>query len=186
MLLLAFPGLQGASQVVVLKGADVSYYEAFTMELILTFILVYVIFATAFDSVEEPQKVDLDLEENNNNNNNAAAAAAAASNSGPAKPKLTIYTTSGNTKGGFAPIAIGFTLGFLNFIGGTVSGGCFNPARAFGPALIGQNWTDQWLYWVADLCGAGIAGYVHMIFAHNKPDPLVFVRPFINLFYRRK
>jgi glycerol uptake facilitator-like aquaporin len=38
---------------------------------------------------------------------------------------LTIKTASGNTKAGFAPISIGFTLGFLGLIGGTVSGGAF-------------------------------------------------------------
>jgi glycerol uptake facilitator-like aquaporin len=34
---------------------------------------------------------------------------------------------------GFAPLAIGFAIGFLSFIGGSTSGGVFNPARLFGP-----------------------------------------------------
>ncbi len=80
---------------------------------------------------------------------------------------LTIYTTSGNTKAGFAPISIGFTLGFLGLIGGTVSGGAFNPARVFGPALISGNWRNHWLYWVADFLGAGLAGFAQSFFAHE-------------------
>jgi hypothetical protein len=80
---------------------------------------------------------------------------------------LTIYATSGNTKAGFAPVAIGFTLGFLGLIGGTVSGGAFNPARVFGPALISGNFKNHWLYWVADFVGAALAGYTQSFFAHE-------------------
>jgi hypothetical protein len=79
-----------------------------------------------------------------------------------------MQTTSGNTKAGFAPLAIGFTLGFLGLIGGTVSGGAFNPARVFGPAFLsGQGWKYQWIYWVADFVGAGLAGLTQSIFAHE-------------------
>ena len=76
-------------------------------------------------------------------------------------------TTSGNTKAGFAPIAIGFTLGFLCLLGGSVSGGVFNPARAFGPALISGKWGRQELYWIADFIGAALAGLAQSLFAHE-------------------
>ena len=79
-----------------------------------------------------------------------------------------LKTTSGNTKAGFAPVAIGFTLGFLCLIGGTVSGGAFNPARAFGPTLVsGSGWGYHWIYWVGDFLGAGLAGYAQSFFAHE-------------------
>ncbi len=64
-------------------------------------------------------------------------------------------------------MAIGFTLGFLGLIGGTVSGGAFNPARVFGPALVSGNWKNHWLYWIADFVGAGLAGYAQSCFAHE-------------------
>ena len=81
---------------------------------------------------------------------------------------MTIYTTSGSSKAGFAPVAIGFTLGFLGLIGGTVSGGAFNPARAFGPTLVsGKGWGNHWIYWIGDLLGAGLAGYAQSNFAHK-------------------
>jgi len=193
MLIIAFPGSNGPRIVSVHRGQDTYLYEAFVMEFILTFILVYVIFATAFDKIEN-QQVKVDLEESGYNNllegeggdaSQAAAAQAAQAaqkKKKQATPKLTIYTTGG----GFAPLAIGFTLGFLNFVGGTVSGGCYNPARAFGPALVGGDWSDHWIYWFADFLGAGLAGYTQMLFAHNQPDPLGFFRPIINFIQRKR
>ncbi|KAJ3090206.1 hypothetical protein HK102_004412 [Quaeritorhiza haematococci] len=131
--------------------------NAFFMELILTFILVYVIFATAFDTVDT--------------SNNVKVAAANKDGKGTVDKSvgryLTIYTTSGNTKAGFAPIAIGFTLGFLGLLGGSVSGGAFNPARVFGPAILTGHWNNHWLYWVADCIGGGLAGWMQSLFAHK-------------------
>ncbi len=80
---------------------------------------------------------------------------------------LTIYTTSGNTKAGFAPVAIGFTLGFLCLLGGSVSGGAFNPARAFGPALVTGHFDNHWVYWIGDFMGAALAGWTQHLFSHE-------------------
>jgi len=56
-----------------------------------------------------------------------------------------------------AGVAIGFTLGFNFMLGGPISGGALNPARAFGPALIVWNFDYQWIYWVAPILGGIIA-----------------------------
>lgn len=141
-----------ATQVAVAPATDANIGNAFLMELVLTFILVYVIFAVAFDTIDDKA---VKVVSNANNNNKQAGSGQA----------LTIYTTSGNTKAGFAPIAIGFTLGFLCFMGGSVSGGAFNPARVFGTALVGNKWTAHWMYWIADFLGAGMAGYTQKFFA---------------------
>lgn len=127
--------------------------NAFFMEVILTFVLVYVIFATAFDTVDTGNKVKV--------------AGADGQKDNEAGKNLTIYTTSGNTKAGFAPIAIGFTLGFLGLIGGSVSGGAFNPARVFGPAVLTGNFHNNWIYWVGDFLGAALAGWTQHLFAHE-------------------
>jgi glycerol uptake facilitator-like aquaporin len=142
-----------AAQVAVTPAQDANLGNAFLTELILTFILVYVIFAVAFDTVDTKgvQVVNTPTGKQRKGGNS-----------------LTIYTTSGATKAGFAPIAIGFTLGFLCFMGGSVSGGAFNPARVFGPALVGGVWTDHWLYWIADFLGAGMAGYTQKFFSTKK------------------
>ncbi len=56
-----------------------------------------------------------------------------------------------------AGVAIGFTLGFDFMLGGPISGGAMNPARAFAPALIVWNFDYQWIYWVAPILGGIIA-----------------------------
>jgi aquaporin related protein len=60
-----------------------------------------------------------------------------------------------------APIAIGSTLGFLCLIGTTVSGGAFNPARVFGPAILANQWANVELYFVAGFLGAAVAALLH-------------------------
>ncbi|KAL7751358.1 hypothetical protein RI367_003218 [Sorochytrium milnesiophthora] len=140
-------------------GAESDPGRAFVMEFLLTFILVYVIFATAFDTVDSTNAITVANVDDNERRPQRDRAAAARN--------LTIYTASGNTKAGFAPIAIGMTLGFLCLVGGTVSGGAFNPARVFGPALIGNNWSNNWVYWFGDLLGAAAAGFAQSFFAHK-------------------
>jgi MIP family channel proteins len=64
----------------------------------------------------------------------------------------------------WAPLAIGTTLGFLVMIFGPLTGGSFNPARWFGPALIGDafgDFSDIWPYVIGPLVGAGLAVAVY-------------------------
>jgi len=116
---------------IVKRGTGVSLGQAFLMEAVLAFILIYVIFAVAFDTIpEKPVKVEAGEEGQSKavggrfvNSALVCFYLCRCLYSSPALySKLTIYTTSGSTKAGFAPIAIGFTLGFLTFLGGTVSG----------------------------------------------------------------
>jgi MIP family channel proteins len=58
---------------------------------------------------------------------------------------------------GIAPFAIGATVAAGALVTGPLTGGSFNPARSFGPALVGHVWTAHWLYWLAPILGA-IAG----------------------------
>jgi MIP family channel proteins len=57
----------------------------------------------------------------------------------------------------WAPLAIGAALGFLVMVMGPLTGGSFNPARWFGPALVGNQFDDAWLYIVAPLVGGLLA-----------------------------
>jgi len=75
---------------------------------------------------------------------------------------LTLYSASGRDKAGFGPIAIGLTLGFLTNVGSSVSGASFNPARAFGPALLSWHWSWQWLYWLGPFLGAAAGAWTQM------------------------
>lgn len=58
---------------------------------------------------------------------------------------------------GFAGIAIGLTVGLEAAFMGPITGASMNPARSFGPALVGGIWQHHWLYWVAPILGAQLA-----------------------------
>lgn len=67
---------------------------------------------------------------------------------------------------GFAPIAIGLGLTLIHLISIPVTNTSVNPARSTGPALIVGGWALQqlWLFWVAPIVGAAIAGIVYRWF----------------------
>jgi MIP family channel proteins len=60
----------------------------------------------------------------------------------------------------WAPLAIGTTLGFIVMVGGPLDGGSFNPARWFGPALVGNEWGGVWPYLVGPIVGSLLAAGV--------------------------
>ncbi len=64
---------------------------------------------------------------------------------------------------GFAPIAIGLGLTLIHLIGIPVTNLSVNPARSTGPAIFVGGWALQqlWLFWVAPVVGAAIAGVVY-------------------------
>ncbi|KAI9001780.1 aquaporin-like protein [Hyaloraphidium curvatum] len=66
-------------------------------------------------------------------------------------------------KAPFAPLAIGLTLGALSMLGGTSSGGAYNPARVFGPAVVTGTFDGHWVYWVGDLAGAAAGAGLQLL-----------------------
>jgi MIP family channel proteins len=66
---------------------------------------------------------------------------------------ITAVATDNRIPPGFAPIAIGLTVGFCALTGGPLTGASMNPARSFGPAVVGGLWHAHWLYWVAPITG---------------------------------
>ncbi len=73
---------------------------------------------------------------------------------------------------GFAPIAIGLGLTLIHLIGIPVTNLSVNPARSTGPALFAGGWAVQqlWLFWVAPIVGAAIAGLLYPAVA-GEPEP---------------
>jgi MIP family channel proteins len=59
----------------------------------------------------------------------------------------------------WAGLVIGTTLGLIVMVGAPLTGGSFNPARWFGPALVSGQWDDAWLYIIGPLVG-GVLGAV--------------------------
>ena len=68
---------------------------------------------------------------------------------------------------GFAPIAIGLCLTLIHLVSIPVTNTSVNPARSTGPALfVGGAAVDQlWLFWIAPILGAVIAGIVYPMVA---------------------
>ena len=73
---------------------------------------------------------------------------------------------------GFAPIAIGFALTLVHRIGIPVTNLSVNPARSTGPAVFVGGWAlaQLWLFWVAPLIGAALAGVAYHALAGEASD----------------
>jgi len=71
---------------------------------------------------------------------------------------------------GFAPIAIGLCLTLIHLISIPVTNTSVNPARSTGPAIFVGGWAlaQLWLFWVAPIIGAVLAGFVYN-FVAGKP-----------------
>ena len=61
--------------------------------------------------------------------------------------------------GGGAAIAIGMAVALDVLMGGPLTGASMNPARSFGPALIGGRWDSHWIYWAAPMAGMTSAAF---------------------------
>jgi aquaporin Z len=85
-------------------------------------------------------------------------------------------TLRGSSRGG-APFAVGLTYGALLMLTAAITGGSLNPARSTGVALwaegaaIGQ----LWLFWLAPLLGAAIAGLVYVAFGPSTAEAVEVV-----------
>ena len=113
-----FPVDTAASVTVLADGVEV--WQGLLIEALLTFFLVWVVFATAVDP-----------------------------------------------DGSFPAVAgfgIGLTVAVDILMGGPLTGASMNPARSFGPALLENNWTDWWIYWVGPLLGGAIAALLYVTF----------------------
>ena len=82
-------------------------------------------------------------------------------------------STHGRAPAGFAPIAIGLCLTLIHLISIPVTNTSVNPARSTAPALFAGGWALQqlWLFWVAPIAGAVIAGFVYRWLSPNDPAP---------------
>jgi aquaporin Z len=79
---------------------------------------------------------------------------------------IILGATDGRAPAGFAPIAIGLGLTLIHLISIPVTNTSVNPARSTGPALMVGGWALQqlWLFWVAPIIGAALAGLVYRWF----------------------
>ena len=71
---------------------------------------------------------------------------------------------------GFAGLAIGLTVALEAAFMGPITGASMNPARSFGPALVGGIWQHHWVYWVAPILGSQFAVIFYNIISHGFRD----------------
>ncbi|MFO1393653.1 MAG: aquaporin Z [Steroidobacteraceae bacterium] len=83
---------------------------------------------------------------------------------------IILGATDRRAPAGFAPIAIGLGLTLIHLISIPVTNTSVNPARSTGPALIVGGWAiaQLWMFWVAPIFGALIAGYLYRWLAESK------------------
>ncbi len=79
---------------------------------------------------------------------------------------IILGATDGRAPAGFAPLAIGLGLTLIHLIGIPVTNLSVNPARSTGPALWVGGWAlaQLWLFWVAPILGAWLAGKTYRCF----------------------
>jgi aquaporin TIP len=114
-----FPSVGGvnAAKVGAPAISQVSSFEGAVIELILTFFLVWVVFATAADPRGAFQQI--------------------------------------------AGLAIGLTITLDILAAGPLTGAAMNPARAFGPELVGDAWANAWVWYVGPLFGGALAALAY-------------------------
>jgi aquaporin Z len=75
---------------------------------------------------------------------------------------IILGVTDERAPAGFAPLAIGLALTLIHLVSIPVTNTSVNPARSTGPAIFVGGWAIQqlWLFWVAPILGAVLAGGV--------------------------
>ena len=83
---------------------------------------------------------------------------------------IILGATDSRAPQGFAPIAIGLGLTLIHLIGIPITNLSVNPARSTGPALFVGGWALEqlWLFWIAPILGAALAGVVYPLVAGNQ------------------
>ncbi len=76
---------------------------------------------------------------------------------------IILGSTDFRAPAGLAPIAIGLALTLIHLISIPITNTSVNPARSTGPALFvgGQVFGQVWLFWVAPILGALLAGWLY-------------------------
>jgi len=72
-----------------------------------------------------------------------------------------------------AGVAIGFALTLIHLVTIPVTNTSVNPARSTGPAIFVGGWAIRqlWLFWLAPIVGAALAGVAYRFLAEEQKDP---------------
>jgi aquaporin TIP len=85
-----------------------------------------------------------------------------------------IFATAVDPRGAFKQISglgIGFTIAAGVLMAYGLTGGAMNPARAFGPQLVGDHWAHWWVWYIGPFAGAVIAASLYELLYLRPPRP---------------
>jgi aquaporin TIP len=90
---------------------------------------------------------------------------------------LVVFASAVDPRGTFksiAGLAIGLTITADILFGGPFTGAAMNPARAFGPQLVGDHWSNGWVWYAGPILGAVVAAllYEFLYLRGHKPEPV--------------
>lgn len=87
---------------------------------------------------------------------------------------IVLGATDKRAPSGCAPIAIGLGLTLIHLISIPVTNTSVNSARSAGPAVLVGGWAlaQLWMFWVAPLIGAALAGFTYRWFANERESEL--------------
>ena len=91
-----------------------------------------------------------------------------------------VFATAADSRGAFATIsglAIGFTIVLDILMGGPLTGAALNPARAFGPELVGGEWADAWVWYLGPALGGAAAALLYELLYLREDHPVIPVGP---------
>jgi MIP family channel proteins len=88
-----------------------------------------------------------------------------------------VFATAVDPRGTFksiAGLAIGLTITIDILFGGPLTGAAMNPARAFGPELVGNHWSHAWVWYAGPIVGASVAAamYELLYLRPARPEPV--------------
>src|SRR5262249_46710044 len=81
-----------------------------------------------------------------------------------------LQVTKSGAFGGSALVAIPVTLVAIHIAPIPVSGSSVNPARTLAPALIGNKWDSEWIYFLGPAAGAILGWLVHTVVVQGDFD----------------
>jgi len=68
-------------------------------------------------------------------------------------------------------LAVGLTITFGVLMAFGLTGGAMNPARAFGPQLVGNHWSHFWIWYIGPFAGGVIAASLYELLFLRSPEP---------------
>src|SRR3954468_12979294 len=83
---------------------------------------------------------------------------------------IILGSTDKRAPAAMAPVAIGLALTLIHLVSIPVTNTSVNPARSTGPALFVGGWAvgQLWLFWVAPIVGAALAGIAHRLLSEER------------------